>query len=237
MKKPVFMAAFLASLVLAVVNNLFNGRSVDWIGSPEVLDKPSGWPSMGILQGLQAGFKAAWKGFLAHQWLILGGLLAILVIMVLLRRTRNAQWGPMVRTVLRIGFGAMFLAAAWPKFADPKGFSILVAQYQFLPGFLVNLFSLWLPSIEIVVGIGILITLWEREFSAMVGLMMVMFIVALTQALVRDLGIACGCFDIEGAQDAGEAWFSLIRDIVLMVPIAWLMATGGRRYLHWGRNR
>ena len=163
--------------------------------------------------------------------------MALLVIMVLLRRTRNAQWGRMVRTVLRIGFGGMFLAAAWPKFADPKGFSILVAQYQFLPGFLVNLFSLWLPSIEIVVGIGILITLWEREFSAMVGLMMVRFIVALTQALVRDLGIACGCFDIEGAQDAGEAWFSLIRDIVLMVPIAWLVTTGGRRYLHWGRNR
>jgi uncharacterized membrane protein YphA (DoxX/SURF4 family) len=143
----------------------------------------------------------------------------------------------MIRTVLRIGLGVMFLAAAWPKFMDPKGFAILVAQYQFLPGFLVDGFTLWLAAFEIVIGIGIILTLWEKEFGALVGILLLMFIVALGQALVRDLGIACGCFDIEGAQDAGEAWFSLIRDVVLLVPVAWLVLTGGRRYLHWPRNR
>lgn len=237
MKKPVFIAAFLASVLLAILNNLFNSRSVAWIGSPDVLEKPSGWPSMGIAQGIEAGLKVAWKGFLAHQWLILGGLAILLAVMYVLRRNRKAPLGPMLRTVLRIGLGIMFLAAAWPKFMDPKSFASLVAQYQFLPAFAVNPFTLWLSAFEIVVGIGILITLWEKEFGAMVGIMMLMFIVALAQALVRDLGIACGCFDIEGAQDAGEAWFSLIRDVVLMVPIAWLVLTGGRRYLHWPRNR
>lgn len=237
MKKPVFIGAFLASLILAVVNNLFNDESVAWIGSPEVLEKPSGWPTMSIMQGVQAGIKVAWKGYQAHQAWILGGLALLIAVMVFLNRARGAAWGPMLRTVLRLGLAAMFLAAAWPKFSDPDGFAKLVAQYQFLPAFSVNLFSLWMPAIEIVVGLGLIFTLWEREFGAMVGILMVMFIVALSQALVRDLGIACGCFDIEGAQDAGEAWFSLLRDIVLMVPIAWLVMTGGRRYLHWGRNR
>lgn len=237
MKKSVFIGAFLASLLLAALNNLFNSRSIDWIGSPEVLEKPSGWPSMGIAQGIEAGLKVAWKGFLAHQWIILGGLAALLVVLFLLRRNRNVPLAPMLRTVLRLGLGLMFLAAAWPKFMDPKTFASLVAQYQFLPAFLVNPFTLWLSAFEIVVGLGILVTLWEKEFGAMVGILMVMFIVALAQALVRDLGIACGCFDIEGAQDAGEAWFSLIRDVVLLFPIAWLVRTGGRRYLHWPRNR
>ena len=237
MKKPVFIGAFLASLLLAALNNLFNDRSIDWIGSPDVLEKPSGWPSMGIAQGIQAGLKVAWKGFLAHQWIILGGLAVLLAILFLLRRNRNVPLGPMLRTVLRVGLGLMFLAAAWPKFMDPKSFASLVAQYQFLPAFLVNPFTLWLAAFEIVVGIGILITLWEKEFGAMVGILMLMFIVALGQALIRDLGIACGCFDIEGAQDAGEAWFSLIRDVVLLFPVAWLVLTGGRRYLHWPRNR
>ncbi|MDB5102410.1 MAG: putative rane protein [Fibrobacteres bacterium] len=237
MKKPVFIGAFLASVLLAAVNNLFNRRSVAWIGSPEVLEKPSGWPSMSIVQGIEAGFKVAWKGFLAHQWMILGGLAAIAVILFLLNRTRKAPIGPMLRTVLRIGLGAMFLTAAWPKFSDPKGFAVLVAQYQLLPSFLVNGFTLWLAAFEIVIGIGIVITLWEKEFGSLVGLLLVMFIVALGQALVRDLGIACGCFDIEGAQDAGEAWFSLIRDLFLLIPVAWLVLTGGRRYLHWPRNR
>ncbi|HKP95522.1 MAG TPA: MauE/DoxX family redox-associated membrane protein [Fibrobacteria bacterium] len=237
MKKPVFIGAFLFSLVLAALNNLFNKHSIDWIGGPDVLEKPSGWPSMGIAKGMQAGFKVAWKDFLAHEYLILGGLLAIIAILFLIRRSRSVPVAVMVRTVLRIGLGVMFLTAAWPKFASPKGFAVLVAQYQFLPHFIVNAFSLWLPAFEIVIGVGILITLWEREFSALVGLLLLMFIVALGQALVRDLGIACGCFDIEGAQDAGEAWFSLIRDVVLLVPVTWLILTGGRRYLHWPRNR
>ena len=159
MKKPVFIGAFIASLLLAALNNLFNSRSVEWFGSPDVLEKPSGWPSMGIAQGLQAGFKVAWKGFLAHQWLILGGLAVLAVIIFLLRRNRNVPLGPMLRTVLRVGLGLMFLAAAWPKFMDPKSFASLVAQYQFLPAFVVNPFTLWLSAFEIVVGIGILITL------------------------------------------------------------------------------
>jgi hypothetical protein len=52
---------------------------------------------------------------------------------------------------------------------------------------------------------------------------MAMFIVALSQALLRDLGIACGCFDIKGATDSGESWFALLRDIVLLAPIVWMI--------------
>ncbi|MEO7424544.1 MAG: MauE/DoxX family redox-associated membrane protein [Fibrobacteria bacterium] len=237
MKKPVFIGAFIFSLILAAANNLSNKHSVSWIGGPEVLEKPSGWPSMSIAQGIQAGLKVAWKGFLAHEIPILVGLIALVVLAIFLKRSRGVPAGITFRSALRIGLGLMFLTAAWPKFASPKGFAILVAQYQFLPPFMVNAFSLWLPAFEITVGLGLILTLWEKEFSALVGLMLVMFIVALGQALVRDLGIACGCFDIEGAQDAGEAWFSLIRDVVLLVPVAWLTLTGGRRLLHWPRNR
>jgi uncharacterized membrane protein YphA (DoxX/SURF4 family) len=237
MKKPVLIGAFLFSLLVAAGNNLVNPRSVDWLGSPEVLPKPEGWPTLTVAQGVQAGIKVALKDFRAHQAVILGGLALIVLAMVFLNRSRRAGLGPMLRTVLRLGLGAMFLVAAYPKFADPKGFANLVAQYQLLPAFAVDAFSLWLPAFEITVGLGLILTLWEREFSLLVGVLLVMFIVALGQALLRNLGIACGCFDIEGATDAGESWFSLVRDIVLLVPVAWLILTGGRRYLHWGRDR
>ena len=237
MKKPVFIGALLLSLVLAVANNLFNPRGVDWIGSPEILPKPEGWPTLTVAQGLQAGVKVAMRDFHKHQVPIVVGLAFVLVAMIYLNRARHVGVGPMLRTVLRLGLGAMFLVAAYPKFTDPKGFANLVAQYQFLPAFAVDAFSLWLPAFEIVVGLGIIFTLWEREFAALVGLLLIMFIVALGQALLRNLGIACGCFDIEGATDAGESWFSLVRDVVLLIPVGWLMLTGGRRYLHWSRDR
>jgi uncharacterized membrane protein YphA (DoxX/SURF4 family) len=237
MKKPVFIGAFLFALILAAINNLFNHRSVAWIGSPDVLEKPSGWPSMSIAQGLHAGLKVAGKLFADHKVSILVVLAVLLVAGFILNRNRTLMAGNFLRSVLRVGLGLMFLVAAWPKFMDPKGFAILVAQYQFLPSLLVNPFALFLSAFEITVGLGIILTLWEKEFGALVGLLLAMFIIALGQALVRDLGIACGCFDIEGAQDAGEAWFSLIRDVVLLAPVAWLVATGGRRFLHWPRAR
>ncbi len=231
MQKKILAGAILAGGLLAGVNNLVNPHSVDWLGSPEVLEKPSGWPSMGIAKGLVAGFKVAWKGFEAHRLWILGGLALLAIIIFLLQKFRGVPASAMVRTALRLGLSAMFLAAAWPKFTDPKGFSMLVAQYQFLPSILVNGFTLWLAATEVVVGLGLILTAWEKEFSILVGVMLLMFIVALGQALLRDLGIACGCFDIEGAADVGETWFSLIRDVVLLAPVAWMTLTGGRRFL------
>jgi hypothetical protein len=233
--KNVLFGAVAASLLLAVGNNLRNKHRVDWIGSPEVLPKPEGWPSLTFGQGIAAGMKVVSKGLHAHAAVIYGGLALLVLIMILLNRSRGARVAPMVRTVLRLGLAAMFLAAAWPKFQDPRDFAVLVAQYQMLPGALVNLFAIWLSSFEIIVGLGLILTAWEKEFSILAGALLLMFVVALGQALSRGLGIACGCFDIEGAADAGETWFSLIRDVVLLLPVAWLALTGSRRFLFQGR--
>lgn len=238
MKKKVLLSALGASVILATLNNVVNHHAVEWMGSPEVLPKPTGWPETTLVQGIAAGMKVAMKGFNTHWVGILGGLVAVIVLMIILNRKWFVSFSPMLRSVLRVGFAVLFLTAAYPKFMDPKGFSTLVAQYQFLPSFLVNPFSLWLAAFEIVVGLGIILTAWEKEFSALVGLLLIMFIIALGQALGSDLGIACGCFDIEGAADVGETWFSLLRDIVLIVPMLWLTWTGGKRFLwHFENSR
>ncbi len=196
-----------------------------------MLEKPSGWPATGFVKGVEAGVKVGWNGFLSHDIAILAGLAAIALGIFLFNRSRRTPVSSMIRSAFRLGLAALFLTAAYPKFHDPKGFAILVAQYQFLPGFLVNGFALWLSSFEVIVGLGLILSAWEKEFSALTGLLLLMFIVALGQALGRDLGIACGCFDIEGAADVGETWFSLVRDVVLLLPVAWLTLSGGRRFI------
>lgn len=236
MRIPVLLGTLIASLLLAVINNLANSAGVPWMGSPEILPKPEGWPSLGAAAGIAAGLKVAWKGFLAHKYVILGVAAVLGAALAYARKTGGAA-APILLSALRVGLAVMFLAAAWPKFMDPEDFALLVAQYQFLPAFLVYPFTLWLSSFEIVVGLGLLLSPWEKEFSALVGLLMVMFIIALSQALARGLGIACGCFDIEGAADAGETWFSLIRDVVLLVPIGWMVLAGGKRWLWHLRER
>jgi uncharacterized membrane protein YphA (DoxX/SURF4 family) len=132
---------------------------------------------------------------------------------------------------LRVGLGAMFLLASYPKMLSPYEFASLVAQYQLLPLGLVNYFAAWLPPYEAVIGLGLIVTRWSKAFSAMILFLMTLFIVALVQALIRDLGITCGCFDIEGAADKVGAWTALLRDLALWPLILWLWKSGPNVYL------
>jgi hypothetical protein len=221
MRIHILLSLFAFSLLLGGINNAVNPEGVAWSGSPRVLPKPEGWPTLTMGQGIQAGVKHAAEQAKAHAgWLLAAlALLAGGWIVLRLRGRAAFRW---TKSWWRLVFAAMFLTAAVPKFLDPHGFAMLVAQYQMLPEFSVNLFSVWLPAFEITVGLALLLLPHEKESTALLGLLMGMFIAALAQALYRGLGIACGCFDLAGATDAGESWFALLRDIVLLVPIAWM---------------
>lgn len=133
-----------------------------------------------------------------------------------------------LETASRVGIGGMFVAASWFKIQDPQGFAVLVAQYQFLPQWSVNLFALFMPQLELWVGLAIVFTRWNREMAVLLFLMFVAFIVALAQAVGRDLGITCGCFEIDGALSKKDAWISLVRDLILVWPTLWLITRPNR---------
>ncbi len=231
MKSKILLLSLLLSGLAAALNNFFNINKIPWVGSPRLLDKPKGEPAPGFFEGLGMGFGVSWDYLIHWRWPIVIVLLLLIILCVLLKRTSQINWKEPVFDLIRIGLGIMFLMAAWPKFANPNSFAFLVAQYRFLPDFLVNAFSLYLPALEIVVGIGILISPWTKEFAFFLQVLMVMFIIALTQALWRELGIVCGCFDVEGAQSRGESFFALIRDVVLSPLIIWLFISGRERFL------
>lgn len=143
-----------------------------------------------------------------------------------------------LETLFRIGIGGMFIAASLFKLHDPHGFAVLVAQYQFLPHDSVNFFALLMPSAEFLFGIALIFTPWTRENSLAIFAMFIAFIIALASALYRDLGITCGCFALEGAQDKSEAWTSLIRDLVLLGPTIWLTQVENRSLIGiWRKSR
>jgi len=125
--------------------------------------------------------------------------------------------------LIRLGIGGMFIFASVFKIADPKGFAVLVAQYQFLPHNLVNLWALVLPQIEFWFGLALIVTPFVKECVLVILALFACFIIALVWALALDLGITCGCFQIDGAQSKAEAWTALIRDLILLGPTAWLL--------------
>lgn len=216
-------------MVLGAANNALNPHGVPWGGSPRVLpntddlDDPH-W------KGIQQGVKYAWRE-LGKQWLpVAGGAVVVVAVSLLWWRVGRARPGFLVETWFRLGVAAMFLAACFYKLKDPSEFAMTVAQYQLLPAPAVRGFALWLPALELVVGVGLLLTRWSRELYLLLAAMWGMFIVALAQALLRRLGITCGCFDIAGATTTGETWFSLLRDVVLLVPTVWYALRSPNRY-------
>ena len=133
-------------------------------------------------------------------------------------------------TIIRLGLGGMFIFSAWNKILEPGSFQIIVDNYRLLPVCITALFSVTMSMAELLVGIMFIFTKWTREAAFLTVIMIAMFIVALAQAQVRGLDISCGCFN--EAEDGGNnVLHALIRDILLIVPTAWLMFKGQRRWV------
>ena len=125
--------------------------------------------------------------------------------------------------LVRLGLGGLFVFSAIGKIEDPALFADAVMRYKMLPGALVGLFSLVLPMVEMLSGLTLIFTVWVREGALFVVVQLCMFIVALSQALLRGLDISCGCFGVPSTGGAQELAIALVRDIVLLVPAAWLL--------------
>lgn len=122
----------------------------------------------------------------------------------------------------RLFLSGVFFGAAWHKFAEPNSFAMLTAQYQMMPSFMVNFSSLWMSSIEIVVGVGLLIGWAPRSFYKITAGLLIIFLAALFQAQYRELGIACGCFEVEGATSTMGTWAAILRDFLFVWILVWI---------------
>ena len=133
-------------------------------------------------------------------------------------------------TLLRFGLGAMFLYSAWSKIQDPGMFQTMVDNYRMLPACTTSIFSVTMAMAELLVGAMFIFTKWTREAAFATTVMLMMFLLALTQAQVRGLDISCGCFG-ETAEETHTVLHALIRDIVLFAPTIWLLVKGQRRWI------
>ena len=125
----------------------------------------------------------------------------------------------MVTLPLRVYIGGIFLFACFHKILDPGDFALSIASYQFLPLGVINIFAVALPWVELAAGLGMIIGFRTRENSLLIAGMLLVFIVAISSALLRDLVISCGCFASSSAESEMSR-ATLIRDVV------WLGITG-----------
>ena len=127
-----------------------------------------------------------------------------------------------VRT--QIALGVFFIVAALPKIADPPSFAHMIYNYRLVPGPLVNITALALPWAELLMGVALICGIWRRTAAVLVGVLLVVFIVAISVNLLRGNAIDCGCFDVADAGKSVEErfrdmWMTIYRDIGMLVLV------------------
>ena len=116
---------------------------------------------------------------------------------------------------IRLVLGAVFIYAALDKIAQPAEFARNIYNYRMLPDTFINFMALTLPWLEIICGVLIIVGVFTRGSAFLIGFMLLIFIVAISVALVRGLDISCGCFSQEAGH--GVAVDLLIRDILMFL--------------------
>ena len=98
--------------------------------------------------------------------------------------------------ISRLLLGFIFIYASIDKILDPLSFSNLIDNYHVTPVFLNNLFALFVPMLELVIGICLIFNLNINGASFISIALLLWFLFILSQALVRGINVDCGCFDL-----------------------------------------
>jgi hypothetical protein len=94
-------------------------------------------------------------------------------------------------------------------------FAKVILNYKILPIQMVNLLAIFLPWFEFVVGLCLVIWKFERAALILYSAMLVVFIIALSQALIRGLDISCGCYSVDPSTTS-EVWLRIIEDFIML---------------------
>ncbi len=124
---------------------------------------------------------------------------------------------------LRLGLGAVFVAAGLAKLRDPAGFADEIANYRLLPS-LAPLLAITLPAVELVVGVAIVVgpAAWRRAAAVASAALLAVFTVAVAQVVARGIDVDCGCF---GVGTGPVTPWTIGRDVVLLAAAVALLAS------------
>ncbi len=129
--------------------------------------------------------------------------------------------------LFRIVLALIFLIAGGSKIAHPWVFVHTVEGYHMLPGSLARPFGLALPWLEVILALYLLVGLFTRLAAIVTGVVLAMFLFALSVQLVNGHTGDCGCVvgitnpvitAFVGGNTIGP--FDLVRDGVLLFMTA-----------------
>lgn len=126
--------------------------------------------------------------------------------------------------IIRIVVGGIFIYSAFTKITDLEYFAKSLYNYRILPEQSLNLFALIIPWLEMIIGLFLVFGIFVRESALLGAFLMIVFIAAISIAIVRGLDIECGCFGTKDGSRVGL--LRIIEDLLILLGFLWLAAFG-----------
>ena len=126
--------------------------------------------------------------------------------------------------LLRWTLGTIFIYSGATKLLGPQTFAVLIEAYGLVPPALLMPVAVFLPAIEVLAGIGLLVDI-RGSLAVMTGLLL-LFVAILGYGIHMGLDVDCGCF---GPEDPEADAFhglraALFRDLAMLAAIVFLYA-------------
>ena len=145
--------------------------------------------------------------------------------------------GPMTSPwlTIRVQFvlAAVFVVAAVGKITDPPGFAHEIHNYALVPGFAINAMAIALPWLELVCGMALFVGVARRSAARILGVLLVVFAIALSINLARKRPVECGCFGTSKVEKTTEQrltdmkW-AIARDVGLLLLVGQVLGATKR---------
>ena len=138
------------------------------------------------------------------------------------------QRNPWLHRALGLLLGGVFVYAAHAKVLDPRPLVTIIWNYRILPPGPVNLLAIYMPWMELVVGLGLITGFKRRAASLWASLLLLAFMFGLTVNAFRGVNVACGCFSTS-ATETHNPWLLVLRDLPMLAAALCMLLLPPRR--------
>jgi len=118
--------------------------------------------------------------------------------------------------IIRVIIGSFFVYASIDKIINPEAFAKNIHNYRMLTPAFINLMAIFLPWLELITGIALIIGYRYRGANIIILGMLVVFIIALASAYSRGLNINCGCFSTSDTTKSNLVW-RIVEDVLMVI--------------------
>ena len=119
--------------------------------------------------------------------------------------------------IFRLILGIIFIWASIDKIFNPQDFAKIVYNYRLLPDFAINIFGIVLPWTEFLCGLFLVAGFRTRRSALIISILLLVFIIAISIAIIRGLDISCGCFTTDPAESSKIGYTLLWRDSLMLL--------------------